>query len=225
MPLLVAGAKGVMPKRAPIGVYDKDLLCASCEAKFSPVDSYGIDVLLARFDHHFSPLQQGSRTVAYESTTVDKERLLEFLVSILWRASSSNEAFFKTIRLGQLERAAKDSLFSSPVLVPSLFDAVLSKWGEADDGGAPTTAMLNPHREKWDGVNAYRLYLGKVVAYVKVDQRPFGPVLASFSLRAPGPCRLITRELAGSNDLKAMRKTVLTAEANRKARQMSRGKI
>ena len=223
-PLLVAGAPGVLPKRAPIGVYDKELLCASCEVKFSPADSYGVDVLLAGFDRHFAPLQHGSRTAAYEGAAVDKERLMEFLVSILWRASASSQAFFNTVRLGAHERRAKDSLFSSPILISPHFDAVLSRWSEADDEGTPTTALLNPHLERWDGVNAYRLYLGKVVAYVKVDQRPFGEPLASLSLQAPGPCRLITRELAGSNDIKAMRKTALTAEANRQAHQAGRGK-
>jgi hypothetical protein len=206
-------------------VYDRELLCISCEAKFSHTDSFGVDVLLAKFDRHFAPLWHGSRTVAYEAASVDKARLLEFLVSILWRASASSQAFYNTVRLGAHEQAAKGSLFRSPTSIPPMFDAVLSRWSEADDDGTPTTALLNPHREKWDGINAYRLYLGKIVAYVKVDQRPFGEPLASLSLRAPGPCRLITRELSRSNDIQAMRKAVITAEANRQALQERRGKV
>lgn len=216
-PLIVAGAKGVLPKRAPIGVYDKELLCASCEARFSPIDSYGIDVLLAGFANHFAPIRNGSELVGYEGSSVDKARLLEFLISILWRASASSQPFYNTVDLGALEQAAKDSLFGSPSVVPPIFNAVLSIWSEAEDDRVPTTALMNPHREKWDGVNSYRLYLGKVVAYVKVDQQQFSDPLASLSLQANGPCVLVTRNLAGSNDIKAMRKTARTSEVNRQA--------
>jgi hypothetical protein len=216
-PLIVTEAPGIFPKKAPIGVYDKELLCDSCETKFSPADSYGVDVLLTRFDQHFSPLQHESRTVGYEGVTVDKIRLLEFLVSILWRASASDHDFFKTVRLGVHESMAKNTLFASPTLIPSLFDAVLSRWSEAGHNETPTTALLSPHHEKWDSVNSYRLYLGAVVAYIKVDHRPFSEPLASQSLQSPGPCRLILRELRGSNDIMAMRKTIIAAEANRQA--------
>jgi hypothetical protein len=216
-PLVVSNMPGVFPKKAPIGIYDKELLCESCEVKFSPTDSFGVDILLTRFDQHFTSVQHESHTIAYEASTVDKVRLLEFLVSILWRASASGQAFFKTVRLGAHEPVAKNALFASPTLIPPLFDAVLSRWSEANHNEKPTTGLLNPHRERWDGVNAYRFYLGAVLAYVKVDRRPFIEPLASQSLQSPGPCRLILRELQGSNDIMAMRKTIITAEANRQA--------
>jgi hypothetical protein len=54
-PLLVTNTKGHFPKKVPIGVYDPEILCASCEKKFLPFDTYGIDVLLTRFYHFFSP--------------------------------------------------------------------------------------------------------------------------------------------------------------------------
>jgi hypothetical protein len=216
-PLVVSDIPGDFPKNVPIGVYDKELLCNSCEAKFSPTDSYGIDILLTRFNQHFTPVQHKLHTIAYETSTVDKVRLLEFLVSILWRASASGQAFFKPVQLGVHEPVAKNALFASPTLIPPLFDAILSRWNEANHNERPTGGLLNPHREKLEGVNAYRLYLGAVVADVKVDQRPFTEHLASQSLQSTGPCRLILRELQGSNDIMAMRKTIITAEANRQA--------
>lgn len=216
-PLLVAGIRGEFPKRAPIGVYDRELLCSSCEAKFSPTDSYGADVLLGRFHHYFTPIRAGAEIVGYESSSVDKSRLLEFLVSILWRASTSRSPFYSAVALGSHEPAAKASLFASPPAVSDIFDAVLSRWTESDLKQVPGTALLNPHRERWDGVNAYRVYLGRVVAYIKVDKQPFTEPFASLGLRASGPCKLVTRELLRSNDLKAMRQTALVSEANRRS--------
>ena len=213
VPLLVAGRKGHLPKRSPIGVYDSKLLCAPCEAKFSSGDSYGIAVLLSHFDHYFKPLQLTAKSLAFQGDDVDTARLLQFLVSVLWRASVSTQLFYATVTLGPLEEPAKNSMFES--VVPSTFNAVLSRWDDADDKSYPTTGMMNPHRERWGDVNAYRLYLGKGVAYVKVDQRNFSEPFAALSLQAGPPCKIVNRRMSTSKDLKAMRKTVAIAERNR----------
>lgn len=212
-PLLVAGKTGHLPKKAPIGVYDQGILCAPCEARFSSVDSYGIAVLLSKFDNYFKPLHVGDRAIAYQGDEVDTTRLLQFLVSILWRGSVSTQPFYSTVSLGPLEQVAREAVFGAAV--PHAFNAVLSRWSDSDHDSLPTTGIINPQRERWGDVNAYRLYLGKVVAYVKVDQRSFVEPFSSLSLHAGAPCRIISRQLSTSKDLRAMRRTVLTAEENR----------
>ena len=213
IPLLVAGKEGHRPKRVPIGVYDPELLCAPCEAKFSSGDSYGIAVLLSQFDRYFKPLHLAERALAFQGDHVDTIRLLRFLMSVLWRASVSTQRFYGTVKLGPHEELAKNSMFESAV--PSTFNAVLSRWDDAEDESHPTTGMMNPHRERWGDVNAYRLYFGKVVAYVKVDKRNFSEPFAPLSLQAGPPCRIVNRRLSTSKDLKAMQKTAVAAERNR----------
>lgn len=73
---------------------------------------------------------------------------------------------------------------------------------------------MNPYPERWDGVNAYRLYLGKIIAYVKFDKRPFSETFAKFSLRNSEPLRIIGRSLAVSEDLVAMRETAIASHRN-----------
>ncbi|MCX7173490.1 MAG: hypothetical protein NT159_06140 [Proteobacteria bacterium] len=213
--LLVADAAGYFPKNAPIGVYDGEILCKLCEAKFLAIDTYGIDALLTRFDWYFQPIVNDNGPVAYESASVDTLKLLEFLVAIIWRGSISRQPFFRTLALGPHEESAKAGLFATSPVIPKVFDAVLSRWEDTKAPSLPKAALLNPHRERWGDINAYRLYLGKVVAYVKVDQRPFLAPFATFSLRTGLPCRIISRRLAPSNDIIAMRKTIGAAERNR----------
>lgn len=222
-PLLVAGVKGQFPKRAPIGVYDEELLCSTCESKFLQWDTYGIEKLLTRFDDYFKPLENDGKTVAHEAAEIDKLAILDFLVSVLWRASVSTHNFYKTVDLGPYEQKVLSQMILNQGHAPDSFDAVLSRWMDDDDEILPTTGLMNPHREKWGEVNAYRLYLGKIVAYIRVDQRPFSEPFAHFSLRAPGPCRTISRRLATSKDLKAMRKTVVFSERNRQESRRRRG--
>jgi hypothetical protein len=40
---------GTYPKRAPIGVYDKLILCRACDNVFSPWEQHAQDVLLRNF--------------------------------------------------------------------------------------------------------------------------------------------------------------------------------
>ncbi len=213
-PLLVSGVQGVFPKRAPIGVYDHTILCSTCESKFQALDTYGIEVLLTRFDEHFTPLRKDGATGGFESEGLDKLRLLDFFVSVLWRASVSTQPFYKTVSLGPYERIVLETVVNGLSGAPDAFDAVLSRWKDDDDGELPTTGVMNPHRERWGDVNAYRLYLGKVVAYVRVDRRPFSEQFSAISLRSEGPCRIVSRRLATSKDLDAMRKTAVASDQN-----------
>lgn len=78
----------------------------------------------------------------------------------------------------------------------------------------PITAILNPMRERWSGVNAYRVYFGKLVAIVKVDSQPFPAGLKEVSLRSAPPIRLVARNMRGSKDLQAMLHTAKRSYEN-----------
>ena len=213
-PLLIAGAAGQVPKKSPIGVYDQKILCGPCEGKFLQWDTYGIDVLLTRFDHFFKPILKEDNIVGYEASDIDKVKLLDFLTSIMWRASVSSQPFYQTVQLGPYEAQIRESMLAHADHAPEPVDAVFSRWEDGDADNLPTTGLMNPYRERWDGVSAYRLYLGRIVAYVKFDQRSFSETFAKFSLRSSEPLRIISRSLAVSKDLVAMRKTAIASHRN-----------
>ena len=214
-PRLVSGKKGVFTKDIRIGVYDEQMLCEQCELKFSKTDDYGIKCLLREFDKHFVPMLDGGRLAGFESTgaNADPDRLLRFFVAVLWRASKSAQPFYEKVDLGPYEAPALECIASPDRAVSPVFDAVLARWRDNDER-IPTTAMLNPMRERWSGVNAYRLYLGKLVAVVKVDSQPFPAGLKAVSLRSAPPIRVVARNMRGSKDLQAMLHTARRSYEN-----------
>ncbi|MEI6714360.1 MAG: hypothetical protein WCO60_11455 [Verrucomicrobiota bacterium] len=214
-PRLVSGQTGFFAKDIPIGVYDQQMLCQQCELKFNNIDDYGIKCLLREFDKHFVPMLDGGRLAGFESTEAnpDPERLLRFFVAVLWRASKSAQPFYKQVDLGPHEVAAIECVVSPDMPVSPVFDAVLARWCDEDES-IPTTAMLNPMREQWSGVDAYRLYLGKLVAFVKVDHQAFPVGLKAVSLRSAPPIRLVARSMRGSKDLQAMLHTARRSHEN-----------
>lgn len=216
IPLLVSGEQGQFPKKAPIGVYDEGILCEVCEPTFGPIDDYGINVFLKDFGTHFQPLSKDGETAGFESATADSSRLLQFLVSVLWRASISTHAFYSKVDLGPHEPLARLAVNTPGLELSKVFDAVLSRWKDKGET-VPTTAILDPSREKWFGVNGYRLYLGETVAYVKVDAQPFPEGMKAISLRSALPVLVVARKMADSKDFRAMRNTVHRSHENKQA--------
>lgn len=213
-PLLVTSVKGHFPRRAPIGVYDSNILCSDCEERLGAADSYGAMVLLNQFDLHFKPLVKDNNVVAFESRFIKSELLLKFFVSVIWRASLSNKPFYQHVSLGAHEAVARDIALSVEPLEFGGFDVVMSKWRLDSSKTAFIPTLLDPRRERWSGVNAYRLYLGNLIAYVKVDSRPFSPAFRGLSLRSGSVVRVITRAFESSSDLAALIHTARQSHRN-----------
>lgn len=211
-PLLVSSSASTIPRRANIGVYDQEMLCEVCEPKFGLLDSYASEVLITKFDEHFDQVRSPNGLEGYQSASVNGRRLLQFLVSVLWRGEMSSQPFYRNIDLGAHEPAARQALYCHSASVAPVFDAVLSRWMSKDT--TFESIFLDPRREKWSGVNAYRLYLGTIVAYVKVDSRPFPPALNRLSLANSGTVMVAGRNFETSKEISAMRYTVMRAELN-----------
>lgn len=208
-------ADGQYPKKAPVGVYDSAILCQGCERKFGWLDDYGAEVLINRFDELFVPVREQNSIVARRSVPgkVDQERLLRFFVSVLWRASISTNSYYRRVRLGPYESLAAKAV-DPDVALDSAFAVALSCWGREKDDDAHILSRTNmdPFAEKWDGVNSYRFYFGDVVAYIKVDRRPFPRELDAIILERSDSVLMIEREFMSSNDLVAMQATMKKAK-------------
>src|SRR5688572_15346675 len=81
------------PKRVPIGLYDKTILCRPCDGRIGDWDHYGVDLFIRRLDS-FKALTRDGDTVAFARSDFDYAQVRLFLLSVLWRAHvSSHDAF------------------------------------------------------------------------------------------------------------------------------------
>ena len=89
---------------------------------------------------------------------------------------------------------------------------------DADPGAAETFAvtlarfdhpafrgMLDPHPDRYDGVNYCRFYLAGFVAHIKVDRRPPPEFLSDFIIRDGVSIVVLLRSARGSKDTAVMR--------------------
>lgn len=212
--IILSNTKGEFPKRSPNGIYDPTILCLNCESKyFQEVDDYGACILLNDTSSYFSDEISVTGHRFIQSEKVDQILLFRFFISVLWRASVSKDKFFNRVKLGPYEKAAAEVILHPELEVPATFGVVLSIWGglaDADNG-----IMMDPFREKWNGVNAYRFYFGRFVAYIKVDRLDFSGVLAGKGLNQSSQLVVIERDIFQSKDGFAMKQTAIEALRNK----------
>jgi len=198
-PELHTNRRGAYPKRAPIGVYDKTILCASCDNSFSPWDNHAQKVLLHEFSDA-NAIRAGSATVGWQIEVFDYHALKLFFISLLWRASISNHEFYRRVSVGAFEDELRHMITNQEPGDAEAFAVTLARF----DNPA-VTGMLDPHLERYEGINYCRFYLAGFVAYVKVDHRAPPEFLRDFVLRDGAPIVVLARSASGSKDTVVMR--------------------
>jgi len=104
------------------------------------------------------------------------------------------------VNLGPYESIAKEMLVSNNPGSENDFSTLLSVFVSSKGRDTLATAMLDPYLEKWEGVNAYRFYLARFCAYIKVDKRAFPIYLREVAMRKNRELQIVIRDLEISND-------------------------
>ncbi|MDL0431741.1 hypothetical protein QPM17_11415 [Marinobacter sp. TBZ242] len=199
-PRLITDIKGVYPRKAPIGVYDTKILCRDCEDVFGDLDNYGQAVLLQSSDST-KELKRGVELLGYVIPDVNLDYFRKFLISVLWRASVSTHDYYSKVKLGPYEKRAKAIVWADGANInPSGFSFVVSKF--VDDRFSKT--MLDPHPERWYGINYYRIYMFWYTVHIKVDKRATPSMFKSFEQSGRGKLFVIARDMTDSRELSAI---------------------
>jgi hypothetical protein len=73
------------------------------------------------------------------------------------------------------------------------------------DSAPYALAILDPHLERYEGINYCRFYLGGFIAYIKIDRRPSPPALVDLVLRENTPIVVVARSAREGKDAEVMR--------------------
>jgi hypothetical protein len=178
---LISKSPGIFPRRLPIGVYDKTILCSMCDGLLGRYDQYAQEAFLGNSIVP-EPLRnhEGIQALCYKG--IDYALLKLFFLATLWRAAVSSSDFFSRVHLGPFEASIREMLRAGEP-------------GEANDFGVFITqidsirpvAVMDPAPHRFDGVNYYKLYLERLHVFVKVDSRPGPDVFQKFYIKPGKP--------------------------------------
>lgn len=202
------------PRRLPIGPYDQKLLCAACDNAIGRWDAYDIKVLLHERDQ-LKPYPSGDAPFAFVRDHFDYSQLKLFFLSVLWRAHESSLPFFQRVRLGPYRNRLYEMISGSDPGQPDEFAVFLSAFtvnNQIPDAGTP---ILDPHRDRWNGVTAYRISFGVITAYIKVDKVPFREPFVDLILRPEQQLIITAREFREGAEGNVMRSIVQSPQNQR----------
>jgi len=194
MPLkIISSNKGIYPQRSQTGIYDSNIVTKEGEAILQLLDDYACDLLIK----NVSSAKPIFDNEALQIDNYDYHKLKLFFLSVLWRASVSQNQFFKKVSLGIHEEIIRKALLIHDSGNSDFYSVVLSIFDKSRDK-VPT---LSPEKSRFDGINCYKLYLSNFSVLVKVDSnRQFEEPLRSFCMESGRPLYILTRNFMDSKE-------------------------
>jgi hypothetical protein len=196
---LISNKENEYSKRAPIGVYDRNILCIECERIFGTWDNYAQDFLNG-VPQSATPIRYGNSIIGYEVPYYNYATLKLFFISLLWRAGISKHSFYAKVKLGPYEALLRNYIAQKNPGTGDEFAVTLAKFNYH------LVPFFDPHPEKFEAINYYRFYLGSYVAYIKIDKRQSPKFHSEVMLKPNAPLLIIGRELEGSKEFSLMKK-------------------
>lgn len=155
-------------KYRPTGIYDKHILCKECDTKLiGGLESYAARVLYDRGKFEVEREEDDS-IVNLMLKGINYKKFKLFLVSILWRASISEQALFKEIKLGtRYEETARKMIYEdSPGNREDFSTCIL---GLESSENLVIKAIVAPRRMKADGNTSYMFYINGLFYWFNVS--------------------------------------------------------
>jgi len=151
------------------------------------------------------------KIVAYKIRNYKYDYLKLFFISLAWRASVSSHGFYQRINLGPYEDMAKTMISISDPGNDDCFATTIAKFDEH-----PLSAtILDPHPERFQGINYCRFYLSDYVVYIKIDMRPAPEPFYDCSFKNGEPLHIICRDLSKSKELPLIYRVARSANNRR----------
>src|SRR5206468_5383138 len=137
--------------------YDRSILCQECDNVFSPWENHAQRVMIQECSDAMA-LHDGPTKIGWKIDRFDYRLFKLFFLSLLWRASISTHEFYRRVSVGPFEHDLRRMIKDEDPGAAETFAVALARF----DSPA-FTAMLDPHSERYDGINYCRFYLAGFV--------------------------------------------------------------
>ena len=197
-------SSGEYTKLSPIGAYDPNILCSSCEEIFWVPDDYAF-AFLHSGKTNFEPIHYEQTLVALRVQDYDYKKLKLFVLTVLWRASVSKMKFFSEVELREEEeKRLRDIALYGIEPADDEFPICCGKVLFEERGGV----LHCPFEDNHDGVRLFRISTGEFYFWVKVDAKPWPQTLSPLVAKPGQPLYFITSYMENSPEMKAARQIV-----------------
>lgn len=145
------------------GIFEKDILCKDCDNNLGKFENIAVQAF-----RKIRASAKGAAVGQYFLAGSDGDDILRFSAGILWKYSVCSKENGR-IDLGPYRDILRDIAFNQSS-IPASIDALLFrlKTHNEDDG---VFAYRTPRSDRKEGVNGYRLLVGGILIYIKIDKQ------------------------------------------------------
>jgi len=157
------------------GLWDSSILCGHCDSSIGRFEESTAQAFVS-----LRNAGVGVQELKVVSAEQAPDVTLRFYAALLWKYAVARRELGK-IDLGPYKSELQRVAFEGAP-IPNFFDAVLMRLRlSPDDAGV--FAYRAPKPDRKEGLNMYRVMVGGVLAFVKVDQRPWAnPLFTGIAL-------------------------------------------
>ncbi len=183
------------PMRRPDGIYDSKLFCAFCEKKFMVYDDYAFKLLNEQKSNRKTLRDQRGKMDVQYYESYDYQKLKLFFMSVLLRASLSEDFFFQKVDVGPFINDLKEAIDKNDPKGVNDFSVLLAYYKNIKK----SPIIFPPERKRIDGINYYYFHIGWVIFYIKVDKRKTPSSLEPITIKPGGKLYLLAFDIRDSN--------------------------
>lgn len=171
------------------GCWDSNILCQDCDGVIlGKYDTYAAQF----FDQDFSPMlttiteASGKEAKVYLVKNFDHPKLFIFIVSLLWRASITDQPSFAKVTLGRYEDRAKEMILAGVPMYEDLFEVAIFVAEPSAAGQKFEKSIIHPFPARFGEANCYRFVFAGFDFVLKVDQRKSNLHVTGITMRPEG---------------------------------------
>ena len=195
---LHSSIKSEPSKRYWGGIYDRNILCQSCEANYMKWDCYAKIFLDNPLKNQRAlAYQQDYEIIGYELYNVDYKQLKLFALSLLWRMHTTQHENFKEVNLKHYIDRIRTLILNQDPAKDTEFAIILGKFNYDKN---PISFHTSPFRKKIEGINYYIVHIYGYTLYIKADKQTRLTSFQEVRLKEDGHLLLITRDFETSKE-------------------------
>lgn len=192
------------PIKRPVGIYDTKLFCSFCEKKFMIYDDYAFKLLNEqKSNRKILNDQKGEMDVQYYES-YDYQKLKLFFMSVLLRASLSEDFFFQKVDVGPFINELREAIDNNDPESVDDFSVLLAYYNNIER----SPIIFPPEKKRIDNVNYYFFHIGRVIFYIKVDKRKTPSTLESIAIKPGDKLYLLAFDIRDSNVFEVLKRMV-----------------
>ena len=201
---ILSDSEHYKPVKRPIGIYDTKLFCAVCEKKFMVYDDYAFKLLNEQKDNRKTMRDENGQEVVQYYENYDYQKLKIFFMSVLLRASLSEDFFFQNVNVGPFLEALKEAVERNDPKSTDEFSVFLSYYKNIKR----SPIIFPPEKKRIDDIKFYFFHIGRVIFYIKADKRKSPSSLRPITIKPGGKLYLLAYDIRDSNVFEILKRMV-----------------